>query len=110
MFVHTFGAYFGLAISFVFGMKEKPKEHHLEGPSYNSDIFAMIGLFFLLVICKILTRTLTKCLRETKDICTAAGIYVNRENFYNLFILVHINSTKTIYIFYIQHNTLCIIM
>ena len=47
MFVHTFGAYFGLAASFVFGMKEKPKEHHLEGPSYNSDIFAMIGTVFL---------------------------------------------------------------
>lgn len=46
MFVHAFGAYFGLAVSFVFGMKEKPKEHHLEGPSYNSDIFAMIGLSF----------------------------------------------------------------
>ncbi|CAK9833826.1 Ammonium transporter Rh type B-B [Anthophora retusa] len=47
MFVHTFGAYFGLAVSFVFGMKDKPKEHHLEGPSYNSDIFAMIGTLFL---------------------------------------------------------------
>lgn len=47
MFVHAFGAYFGLAVSFVFGMKNKPKEHHLEGPSYNSDIFAMIGTVFL---------------------------------------------------------------
>ncbi|CAL7939452.1 unnamed protein product [Xylocopa violacea] len=47
MFVHAFGAYFGLAVSFVFGMKEKPKEHLLEGPSYNSDIFAMIGTVFL---------------------------------------------------------------
>ncbi|CAK9811249.1 Ammonium transporter Rh type B [Anthophora quadrimaculata] len=47
MFVHTFGAYFGLAVSFVFGMKDKPKEHHLEGSSYNSDIFAMIGTVFL---------------------------------------------------------------
>ncbi|XP_015436153.1 PREDICTED: ammonium transporter Rh type A isoform X2 [Dufourea novaeangliae] len=47
MFVHAFGAYFGLAVSFVMGMKEKPKEHHLEGPSYNSDIFAMIGTVFL---------------------------------------------------------------
>ncbi|XP_076237995.1 rhesus blood group-associated glycoprotein Rh50 isoform X2 [Calliopsis andreniformis] len=47
MFVHAFGAYFGLAVSFVFGVKEKPKEHHLEGPSYNSDIFAMIGTVFL---------------------------------------------------------------
>ncbi|XP_017885470.1 ammonium transporter Rh type A isoform X2 [Ceratina calcarata] len=47
MFVHAFGAYFGLAVSFVFGMKNKPKEHRLEGPSYNSDIFAMIGTVFL---------------------------------------------------------------
>ncbi|XP_043590277.1 ammonium transporter Rh type A isoform X2 [Bombus pyrosoma] len=47
MFVHAFGAYFGLAVSFVFGMKDKPKEHNLEGASYNSDIFAMIGTVFL---------------------------------------------------------------
>ncbi|XP_071859155.1 rhesus blood group-associated glycoprotein Rh50 isoform X3 [Bombus fervidus] len=47
MFVHVFGAYFGLAVSFVFGMMHKPKEHNLEGASYNSDIFAMIGTVFL---------------------------------------------------------------
>ncbi|XP_012224503.2 ammonium transporter Rh type A [Linepithema humile] len=47
MFVHVFGAYFGLAISFVIGVKEKPKEHELEGSSYQSDIFAMIGTVFL---------------------------------------------------------------
>ncbi|XP_026825981.1 ammonium transporter Rh type A isoform X3 [Ooceraea biroi] len=47
MFVHVFGAYFGLAVSFVFGMKEKPNVHHLEGASYQSDIFAMIGTVFL---------------------------------------------------------------
>ncbi|KAM0735160.1 Ammonium transporter Rh type B-B [Formica fusca] len=47
MFVHVFGAYFGLAISFVFGLKERPKEHELEGSSYQSDIFAMIGTMFL---------------------------------------------------------------
>ncbi|XP_068976758.1 ammonium transporter Rh type B isoform X1 [Bombus flavifrons] len=47
MFVHAFGAYFGLAVSFVFGMKDKPKKHNLEGASYNSDIFAMIGTVFL---------------------------------------------------------------
>ncbi|XP_008217364.1 ammonium transporter Rh type A isoform X4 [Nasonia vitripennis] len=47
MYVHAFGAYFGLAVSFVFGMKEKPKEHSLEGSSYESDIFAMIGTVFL---------------------------------------------------------------
>ncbi|XP_074112481.1 rhesus blood group-associated glycoprotein Rh50 isoform X1 [Cotesia typhae] len=47
MFVHVFGAYFGLAVSFAFGIKEKPKEHHLEGSNYQSDIFAMIGTIFL---------------------------------------------------------------
>ena len=44
MFVHVFGAYFGLAVSFVFGLKEKPKEHDLEGSNYQSDVFAMIGM------------------------------------------------------------------
>lgn len=43
MFVHVFGAYFGLAVSYVFGSKREPKEHELDGSSYNSDIFAMIG-------------------------------------------------------------------
>ncbi|XP_024886275.1 ammonium transporter Rh type B-B isoform X2 [Temnothorax curvispinosus] len=47
MFVHVFGAYFGLAISFVLGMKDKPEEHDLEGSSYQSDVFAMIGTVFL---------------------------------------------------------------
>ncbi|XP_011496592.1 PREDICTED: ammonium transporter Rh type A [Ceratosolen solmsi marchali] len=47
MYVHAFGAYFGLAVSFMFGMKEKPKENSLEGSSYNSDIFAMVGTLFL---------------------------------------------------------------
>ncbi|XP_033209252.1 ammonium transporter Rh type B-B isoform X2 [Belonocnema kinseyi] len=47
MYVHVFGAYFGLAVSFVFGVKDKPKEHRLEGATYQSDIFAMIGTIFL---------------------------------------------------------------
>lgn len=47
MYVHAFGAYFGLAVSFVFGVKDKPKQHHLEGSTYQSDIFAMIGKRFL---------------------------------------------------------------
>ncbi|XP_020720005.1 ammonium transporter Rh type A isoform X2 [Bombus terrestris] len=47
MFVHVFGAYFGLAVSFVLGIKDKPTKHNLEGASYNSDIFAMIGTVFL---------------------------------------------------------------
>ncbi|XP_043284587.1 ammonium transporter Rh type A isoform X2 [Venturia canescens] len=47
MYVHVFGAYFGLAASLAFGLKHKPKEHHLEGATYQSDIFAMIGTVFL---------------------------------------------------------------
>ncbi|XP_012254317.1 ammonium transporter Rh type B isoform X2 [Athalia rosae] len=47
MYVHVFGAYFGLAVSFVFGLRNKPKNHHLEGANYQSDIFAMIGTIFL---------------------------------------------------------------
>lgn len=46
MYVHIFGAYFGLAVSFAFGMKYRPKEHHQEGSTYQSDIFAMIGKIF----------------------------------------------------------------
>lgn len=45
MFVHVFGAYFGLAVSYVFGAKKEPKENDDEGSSYQSDIFAMIGTF-----------------------------------------------------------------
>ncbi|XP_054263635.1 ammonium transporter Rh type B-like [Macrosteles quadrilineatus] len=47
IFVHAFGAYFGLAVSLVLG---KPKHHSsFEGSSYNSDMFAMIGSVFLWV-------------------------------------------------------------
>lgn len=43
MYVHVFGAYFGLAVSYVLSRKDEPKEHPLEGTNYQSDIFAMIG-------------------------------------------------------------------
>jgi ammonium transporter Rh len=46
--VHAFGAYFGLAASFVLRpTKENAKTGELEGPSYTSDIFAMVGTIFL---------------------------------------------------------------
>ncbi|KAF7993399.1 hypothetical protein HCN44_007902 [Aphidius gifuensis] len=45
MYVHAFGAYFGLAVSFVIGLKNKPTENPKS--SYESDIFAMIGTIFL---------------------------------------------------------------
>ncbi|XP_058130450.1 ammonium transporter Rh type A [Anopheles ziemanni] len=46
--VHAFGAYFGLAVSFMLRpKKELAKAGPLEGSSYNSDISAMIGTIFL---------------------------------------------------------------
>ncbi|PNF40087.1 Ammonium transporter Rh type B, partial [Cryptotermes secundus] len=50
IFVHVFGAYFGLAVSFALGhgkiISQGPGLQK-EGSSYNSDIFAMIGTVFL---------------------------------------------------------------
>jgi ammonium transporter Rh len=48
MYVHTFGAYFGLAVSYVISNKEKiasAKDRFLS--SRESDLFAMIGTLFL---------------------------------------------------------------
>ena len=49
IFVHTFGAYFGLAVSFVVGRTPDAKndEHDDNGSDYKSDLFAMIGTVFL---------------------------------------------------------------
>jgi len=44
--IHMFGAYFGLAASFVLG-KFSPSKGEKEGSVYHSDIFAMIGTLFL---------------------------------------------------------------
>ncbi|KAH7951541.1 hypothetical protein HPB52_010288 [Rhipicephalus sanguineus] len=48
IFLHMFGAYFGLAVSFVLNKKEH-YDHRKEGSVYHSDIFAMIGTLFLWV-------------------------------------------------------------
>ncbi|KAL1426364.1 hypothetical protein MTO96_003373 [Rhipicephalus appendiculatus] len=48
IFLHMFGAYFGLAVSFVLNKKEHC-DHRKEGSVYHSDIFAMIGTLFLWV-------------------------------------------------------------
>jgi len=46
IFVHTFGAYFGLAASLVMCTKEA-QDHRKNGSNKNSDMFAMIGTLFL---------------------------------------------------------------
>lgn len=49
IFVHAFGAYFGLAVSYVMArrqlqnVKEETTEESLRESNYTSDIFAMIG-------------------------------------------------------------------
>jgi ammonium transporter Rh len=48
MFVHAFGAYFGLAVSYIIELRKgKQIENSLEEARYTSDIFAMIGTIFL---------------------------------------------------------------
>merc|ERR1719178_328351 len=46
MYVHAFGAYFGLALSWMITPKSKFDEEE-EGSVYHSDMFAMIGTIFL---------------------------------------------------------------
>ncbi|KAB0799460.1 hypothetical protein PPYR_07340 [Photinus pyralis] len=49
IFVHVMGAYFGLGVSYVLCRNKKGSEvqNTLEGSSYTSDLFAMIGTIFL---------------------------------------------------------------
>ncbi|XP_057186311.1 ammonium transporter Rh type C-like 2 [Triplophysa rosa] len=47
MVIHTFGAYFGLSISWVLYRPDLDKSKHLNGSLYHSDLFAMIGTLFL---------------------------------------------------------------
>ncbi|XP_056638836.1 ammonium transporter Rh type B [Diorhabda sublineata] len=53
IFVHAFGAYFGLAVSYVLNRKKENKEGNsetavsLQEANYTSDLFAMIGTVFL---------------------------------------------------------------
>lgn len=46
MYVHAFGAYFGLAVSFAL-QRNREVESDNESSSYSSDIFSMIGTLFL---------------------------------------------------------------
>ena len=47
MYVHTFGAYFGIAASFFFSTKEKIRASKDNTGGYNSQTIAMIGTLFL---------------------------------------------------------------
>ena len=51
IFVHTFGAFFGLGLSWVISRARfkagEPVEHFKAGSTKTSDMFAMIGTLFL---------------------------------------------------------------
>jgi ammonium transporter Rh len=47
MYIHTFGAYFGLACSFVSTNKSKVKDHPNNASNYHSNMFSFIGCIFL---------------------------------------------------------------
>ena len=51
MFVHAFGAYFGLAASRVLYREDVAKSEK-EGSVYHSDIFSMIGWFCSTIHCR----------------------------------------------------------
>lgn len=48
MFVHAFGAYFGLAVARV--LYREDCESDKEGSIYHSDLFSMIGLLIIIII------------------------------------------------------------
>jgi ammonium transporter Rh len=48
MFIHTFGAYFGLSVAIMINKKAKKHyDNHKCGAGYNSNLFSMIGTIFL---------------------------------------------------------------
>jgi ammonium transporter Rh len=47
MYVHTFGAYFGIACAWMLGPKKIAKENPNIGANYNSNLFSAIGTLFL---------------------------------------------------------------
>ncbi|XP_044139147.1 LOW QUALITY PROTEIN: ammonium transporter Rh type C [Bufo gargarizans] len=47
MTIHTFGAYFGLTVSWILKRPHLSQNNNKEGSEYHSDLFAMIGTLFL---------------------------------------------------------------
>ena len=58
MLIHTFGAYFGLAVSFMLYNK-KASDHPHNSSIYHSDLFAMIGTVACVAVSKLQTVAIT---------------------------------------------------
>lgn len=43
MTIHTFGAYFGLTVTWILYRPNLSQSKERDGPVYHSDLFAMIG-------------------------------------------------------------------
>ena len=46
IFIHAFGAYFGLAVSMMHRHRDVGLSGKLEGSSYSSDIFSLVCRFY----------------------------------------------------------------
>ena len=49
IFIHTFGAYFGLTVSFCLQKMKVDESSRYEGPRYTSDMFSLLGTIILWV-------------------------------------------------------------
>ena len=56
MLIHTFGAYFGIAVSFAL-YKKKAWDHPKNSSVYHSDLFAMIGEFYVSTAWRVIAFT-----------------------------------------------------
>ena len=60
MVIHTFGAYYGLAISWMLYRPNLEQSSRLQGSVYHSDVFAMIGgghIGFMLIYSTVYLQT-----------------------------------------------------
>ena len=70
IFIHAFGAYFGLAVARML-YKKAQTEHTKEGSIYHSDIFAMIGKFQIRLLHKDPVKHFVTCFFDFQDVITA---------------------------------------
>lgn len=105
MIIHTFGAYFGLAVSYCITDKRTLKKcFEIQGSNYNSDLFSMIGTIFLwmywpsfngaLALADARERTIANTILALTNSCLFAFMFSRLVNSEEKFDMIHIqNST-----------------